>query len=425
MDSAFTTVEDVEKYLNSIPKFSNSGKSASNFNLYRMVAFCSEMGNPEKKFRSVHVAGTNGKGTVCRMFSSVYRTAGYKTGLYTSPHLLRVQERFRVDDYEISADQLLEFFRLFGRHIEDSAYTFFEITTAVAFWYFAREGVDIAIIETGLGGRLDATNVINSEISVITSIGMDHTDILGNTLASIAFEKGGIIKENKPVIIGELQKEAEDVLAEIAKKHRSDLIRATDLSPELIDKTVTLSTTTGSLSIQLDGKKIDAMNVAMVYQGVQILEDLFPVTLNEFTKGIEVLRKNYPVNASFEQLTPEKKWYFDGAHNFDATKLLTEHLFSVAPADEWSVVLSFSKDKLSPEVGGLWSDFPNLFVWQMEGERAASAEEMIHLFPHATVIHPDEKKVTNLFETELVIFSGSFYFYHVVSSWMGTKSNSH
>ena len=424
MSLNFSTAEEVEQYLNTIPKFSSSGKSASNFDLSRMKQFCSEMGNPEKKFKSIHVAGTNGKGTVCRMFASVYRTAGYKTGLYTSPHLLRVHERFKVDGYEISDEQLLEFFRRYGDHIKKEQYTFFEITTAIALWYFAKEEVDIAIIETGLGGRLDATNVIFSELAVITSIGLDHTDILGNTLSEIALEKAGIIKKNKPVIIGNLKKEAENVICDVARKNDSEKICVEDLNPKLSDEFIHLYSDGEELTISYKGKGVDAVNSAIVLQGVKQLKDTLPVTPLQFVGGIENFKVNYPLNASFQQLKPNTSWYFDGAHNADATRLLIKHMHSIAPAEEWTVVLSYMKDKLSQEIGEFWADFPNLFIFEMEGERSAKLAEMQALFPHAKFLDINENQTANLFETELVIFSGSFYFYKAVSDWMGTETNS-
>ncbi len=424
MSLNFSTAEEVEQYLNTIPKFSSSGKSASNFNLSRMNRFCAEMGHPEKKFKTIHIAGTNGKGTVCRMFASVYRSAGYKTALYTSPHLLRVHERFNVDGYEISNEQLIEFFRSYGDHIKKEQYTFFEITTAIAFWYFAKEEVDVAIIETGLGGRLDATNVIDSELAVITSIGFDHTDILGNTLSEIAYEKAGIIKKNKPVIVGNLEKEAESVIDIVARKKNSDVIRVTGLNPALSEGTIHLYPEGEKLSISFNGKEVDAINAAIVLRGVKQLMHTLPVTHTQFVGGIEKFKVNYPLNASFQQLKPDTSWYFDGAHNADATRFLINHLLSIAPAEEWTVVLSYMKDKLSQEIGEIWADFPNLFIFEMEGERSAKLAEMQALFPHAKYLDLSEKLTANLFETELVIFSGSFYFYKAVSNWMGTETNS-
>ncbi|TVR17554.1 MAG: hypothetical protein EA391_04575 [Balneolaceae bacterium] len=420
----FSTTKEIEKFLNTIPKFSSAGNSASNFDLSRMNRFCAEMGHPEKKFKSIHVAGTNGKGTVCRMFASVYRSAGYKTALYTSPHLLRFQERFKVDGYEITDEQLLEFFRQYGGQIKEKQYTFFEITTAIAYWYFAKEEVDIAIIETGLGGRLDATNVIDSELSVITSIGFDHTDILGNTLPEIAYEKAGIIKKNKSVIFGKLYKEAEDVICDVAEKNNSHIKRAEDLNPKISDETIHLCSGGEELFISYFGKEVDAVNAAIVLQGVKQLMDNLPVSNEQFAQGIENLKVNYPLHASFQQLKPDSHWYFDGAHNADATKLLIKHMLSIAPAEEWTVILSYMKDKLSPDIGEFWADFPNLFVCEMEGERAAKLTEMQALFPHAKYLDISKKQATNLFETELVIFSGSFYFYKAVSNWMGTETNS-
>ena len=424
MITSFTSITEIETYLLSIPKFSTGGSSAANFNLNRMIEFCSVMGNPQEMYSTIHVAGTNGKGTVCRMFTSVYQEGGYKTGLYTSPHLRKVQERFLVDGIEISNDKLIGFFRKFGTHIQESAYTFFEITTAIAFWYFAQEEVDIAIIETGLGGRLDATNVLKSDLSVITSIGMDHTDLLGNTLASIAFEKGGIIKKYRPVVIGQLPKEAEDKLVEIAQNLDSELIRASDLAPRIDNRRIQLDIAGSKINLEYPGKRIDAVNSAIVCRGVKQLEEKFPVSLHSIISGIENMQNRYPNTAVFEKLHPGKMWYFDGAHNPDATGQLIEHLLNIAPAESWTVVVSFMKDKLTDDTTRSWNAFPNLFVWQMDGERAASTAEMIHCFPHARFIEASGENPVNLFETELVIFSGSFYFYEVVSNWMGTKTNS-
>jgi dihydrofolate synthase / folylpolyglutamate synthase len=172
MSTRFQTFEDVQAYLEQIPKFSQVGVKAAHFELDHMIGFCSHMGNPQSRLKAVHVAGTNGKGTTCQMLSSVYQEAGYKTGLYTSPHLLEFNERIRVDGETITNSSILEFFQRFETSLSVIPLTYFEISTCMAFWYFNLQDCDISIIETGLGGRLDATNVIHPLVSVITSVSL-------------------------------------------------------------------------------------------------------------------------------------------------------------------------------------------------------------------------------------------------------------
>ena len=183
--------------------FSRIGAAAYKKDLTNTITLCKTLGNPEKKFRSIHVAGTNGKGSVSHMLAAIFQTAGYKTALYTSPHLKDFRERIRVNGMEIPQQFVVSFTEKVIPLIDQVEPSFFEITVAMAFCWFAEEAVDIAIIETGLGGRLDSTNVITPEISVITNIGWDHTNILGDSLEKIAFEKAGIIKKNVPVVIGQ------------------------------------------------------------------------------------------------------------------------------------------------------------------------------------------------------------------------------
>ncbi len=184
------------------------------------------VGNPHRSFPSVHVAGTNGKGSTASFLASVFTEAGYRTALYTSPHLVRFTERIRINGAEIPEQRLVEYVRLLRPAIEETRSTFFEATTCVAFLYFADEEVDVAVLETGLGGRLDATNVVVPEVSVITSVGFDHMDYLGNTIRSIAREKGGIIKHGIPAVTSSRDKVVLEVLAGIARRRRTRLTRA-------------------------------------------------------------------------------------------------------------------------------------------------------------------------------------------------------
>jgi dihydrofolate synthase/folylpolyglutamate synthase len=196
---------------NRLPMFSRTGALAITKDLSNTIALCQLLDHPENRFRSVHIAGTNGKGSTSHMLAAILQTAGYKTGLYTSPHLKDFRERVRINGAMISEQAVIDFVARYKDDIERLNLSFFEMTVGLAFDYFANEQVDIAIIETGLGGRLDSTNVITPLLSIITNIGWDHTDLLGNTLPLIAAEKAGIIKPGIPAIIGERQDEVVDV----------------------------------------------------------------------------------------------------------------------------------------------------------------------------------------------------------------------
>ncbi len=206
-----------------LPMYQRIGKAAYKVDLSNTYLLMDMLGNPEKKFKSVHVAGTNGKGSTSHMLASVLQEAGYKVGLYTSPHLKDFRERVRINGEMISEIEVIDFVESHMTDFEAINLSFFEWTVGLAFDYFADQKVDIAIIETGLGGRLDSTNVITPEISVITNIGIDHTQFLGETLEEIAVEKAGIIKENVPIIIGETQTKTESIFIKKAKELNSKI----------------------------------------------------------------------------------------------------------------------------------------------------------------------------------------------------------
>jgi len=201
---AVMTYEETLDYLYAqLPMFSRIGAAAYKTDLHNTIALCTALDNPHTKFKSVHVAGTNGKGSTSHMLAAILQKAGYKTGLYTSPHLQDFRERIKINGEMIKQDFIVDFVARTKKISEEIEPSFFELTMVMAFDYFAKEKVDIAIIETGLGGRLDSTNIITPIVSVITNIGYDHMNILGDTLELIAFEKAGIIKLNTPVVIGE------------------------------------------------------------------------------------------------------------------------------------------------------------------------------------------------------------------------------
>ena len=218
--------ETLDYLYSQLPMYQRIGKAAYKANLSSTITLCKVLGNPEKNFKSVHIAGTNGKGSTSHMIAAILYEAGYKVGLYTSPHLVDFRERIKINGAMIPEKNVVDFIESYKKQFQNMGLSFFEMTVGMAFDYFSKEQVDIAIIETGLGGRLDSTNVIIPELSIITNISLDHTHLLGNTLVKIAREKAGIIKKSIPVVIGETQKATKVVFIEKANKLSAPILFA-------------------------------------------------------------------------------------------------------------------------------------------------------------------------------------------------------
>ncbi|RYE16705.1 MAG: bifunctional folylpolyglutamate synthase/dihydrofolate synthase [Sphingobacteriales bacterium] len=221
--------ETLEYLYTQLPMFTRIGSAALKNNLDNTIALCTVLGNPQHQFKSVHIAGTNGKGSSSHMLAAILQTAGYKTGLFTSPHLKDFRERIRLNGQMIPEQSVIDFVAMHREAFKIIQPSFFEMNVALAFDVFAKQKVDIAVIEVGLGGRLDSTNIISPLLSLITNIGWDHTDLLGNTLPLIAGEKAGIIKPNTPVIISEKQDEVAEVFTQKAKELNAPLVFAGDV----------------------------------------------------------------------------------------------------------------------------------------------------------------------------------------------------
>lgn len=228
MPSADRYQEVLDYLYQALPMYQRIGAAAYKDTLDNTIRLCEALGNPERKFKSIHIAGTNGKGSTSHMLAAILQSAGYRTGLYTSPHLKSFTERIRIDGHEVSKKFVVDFVEEMKPTLDEIEPSFFEMTVGMAFDYFAQEQVDIAVIEVGLGGRLDSTNVITPELSLITNISFDHMALLGNTLPKIAFEKAGIIKQGVPVIISERQEAVEDVFITRASHLHADLTFASD-----------------------------------------------------------------------------------------------------------------------------------------------------------------------------------------------------
>src|SRR5699024_4511643 len=221
-----TYAETIDYLYNKLPMFSRKGGTALKKDLTNIKALCSALGNPQNCFKSIHIGGTNGKGSVCHMLAAVLQESGYKTGLHTSPHLKDFRERIRMNGEMAPQDFVVNFVEKNGKLIETVKPSFFEISVAMAFTYFAENEVDIAVVEVGLGGRLDSTNILAPELSVITNIGLEHTQFLGDTRGKIAAEKAGIIKAHTPVVIGEEDEETKDAFVMKAQQMEAPLFFA-------------------------------------------------------------------------------------------------------------------------------------------------------------------------------------------------------
>ena len=302
-----TYQETLEYLYTRLPMYQRDGKVAYKKDLSNTIRLMDVLDHPEKKFKSVHIAGTNGKGTSAHGIAAVLQSAGYKTGLYTSPHLKSFTERIRINGHEVSEEFVVDFVERIEHAIAEIKPSFFEITVAMAFDFFASEKVDIAIVETGLGGRLDSTNVIIPEVCLITNIGLDHTDLLGDTLAKIAFEKAGIIKENVPVVIGETVPETEAVFTDVAAKKRAPLIPAKrpKWNPQSLVPDYLLKNVSGITSV------IEELNK----QGWNISEE-------QFDYGMTHIQTLTGLKGRFQMLSEDPLTIADVSHNKEGLTIL-------------------------------------------------------------------------------------------------------
>lgn len=353
---------------NQLPMFHRIGPAAYKANLDNTLALSRYLGEPEKKFRSIHIAGTNGKGSVANMLASVLQEQGYKTGLATSPHLKDFRERIRINGKMIPKRAVTVFVEKHREFFEQLSPSFFEITIALTFDYFAREQVEVAVIETGLGGRLDSTNIITPELSIITNIGMDHMNLLGDTLPEIAAEKAGIIKEGIPVVLGLHQKETIGVFESVAAAKKARVHLARDYYPfsgaEIIEHQ-------GSLFQEVhyqrpDGRtetiKTDLLgvyqqeNLATVLTAIELInsQGKFRITDQALRQGLSQVKENTGFRGRWHQLGKQPRIICDTGHNSDGIKLVTRQLSSLR-YDKLRIVVGMVDDK---DVKGVLSLFP-------------------------------------------------------------------
>ena len=311
--------ETVDWLFNQLPMYQTQGKSAYKSDLSNTILLSNYLNNPENKFKSIHVGGTNGKGSCSHMLASIFQEAGYKVGLYTSPHLKDYRERIKINGKNISESFVVNFVKNHKVFFEDNSLSFFEMTVGLAFEYFASKKVDIAIIEVGLGGRLDSTNIITPELSVITNIGLDHTRFLGNTLPDIAKEKAGIIKSNIPIVIGETCNETEPVFINKAEETHSEIYFADQLINDVYDS-------------DLKGN-YQQHNIKTVIQSISVLRSKnWKLSDENCRNGLQNVVKNTSLLGRWQILSDQPKVICDTAHNkeslLEVMQQLTEESYN-------------------------------------------------------------------------------------------------
>jgi dihydrofolate synthase / folylpolyglutamate synthase len=372
--------QTIDYLYNTLPMFSRMGSAAFKKDITNTFLLCERLGNPHKKFKSIHVAGTNGKGSVSHMLAAIFQTAGYKTGLYTSPHLYDFRERIKINGEMCDKDFVVDFVQRIQPAIEEIQPSFFEITVAMAFDFFAQQKVDIAIIEVGLGGRLDSTNVITPELSVITNIGWDHMNLLGNTLEEIAFEKAGIIKENIPVVIGEKKKETENIFRNIASQKQSSIyfteenFSVTDfrLLNNLIEVSVA-DKNSSTVNYQLDLAGIyQTKNILTVLQAVELLTE-WNISRENIQTALKNVKQLTGLHGRWEVIHEDPTIVLEVAHNKDGIQQMLQHLQKIS-FNKLHLVVGIVKDKDVDAVLELLPKEANYYFTQAHIPRALNAQ---------------------------------------------------
>ncbi len=398
----------------SLPMYQREGKAAYKADLSNTWALAELTDHPEKSFKSTHIAGTNGKGSTAHMLTSIFMEAGYKVGLYTSPHLIDFRERIKINGVEISEQKVVEFYETFHRKWAEIHPSFFEMTVLMAFDFFRSEKVDIAIIETGLGGRLDSTNIIQPEVSVITNIGLDHTQFLGNTIELIAAEKAGIIKENIPTVTGAMKKEALKVIKEIALKKNAELTESKKLQTEF--------------NSDLKGE-FQKENINTVLATVSIIQNQkkFHIQLPHITAGLANVKKNTGLRGRYDLLGKAPKIIADGAHNVSGIITLLNEVKKESYR-QLHIVWSMVSDKDATEVFKLLPPTAHYYFCESSVPRSMKINNLINLSKPFNFSYSQFESVQNALsaakeeadKNDLILITGSFF---TVADALSTTTN--
>ena len=364
-----TYQETLDFLFSQLPMYQRIGKAAYKADLSTTIALCNYLENPQLKFKSIHVAGTNGKGSSAHMIASILQEAGYKVGLHTSPHLKDFRERIKINGAMIDEDYVTEFIKSHKTWILDNQPSFFEMTVGMAFQYFADQQVDVAVLEVGMGGRLDSTNVVIPEACLITNIGLDHTQFLGDTLGEIAFEKAGIIKPEIPVVISEYQPEIADVFINTAGKNKAPILFAPKQEHE-------------KHNMDLLGT-YQQKNMNGVLSVISIVKDQFKITKDNIVNGLNNIVSNTGLRGRYEVLQDnEPRVICDTAHNIEGVALVMKQVMAET-FDRLHIVWGMVDDKNHEDVIKLLPKDPYYYLCQAKIPRALPIENLADLMDNA------------------------------------------
>ena len=416
------TYDETVTYLfNCAPPFQQVGGAAYKEGLSTTIELDNHLGNPHRKFRTVHVAGTNGKGSTSHTLAAILQESGYKVGLYTSPHLIDFRERMRVNGIPASEEYVIDFVEKHKSFFEPLQPSFFELTTAMAFNYFAEQQVDIAIIEVGLGGRLDCTNIITPELCIITNISLDHTQFLGSTLQEIASEKAGIIKSGIPVVIGETTPETKEVFANKAKECNAPITFAEEEA--LLTGATPLesgykynSRIFGEFCGELGGD-YQQKNTNTLLSAIRILCDKgFGITGDSLRKGFENVCSLTGFMGRWQKIQDKPRVVCDAGHNIGGIKYITEQLARV-DCKQLRIVFGMVNDKDITSVLKMMPKNAIYYFTQASIKRAMPADELKEMAKgyglngnsHPTVKQALEAAITESSNDDFIFAGGSCF----------------
>ncbi len=375
--------ETIDYLFHTLPMFSRLGAAAIKKDITNTVRLCEALGDPQHKFKTIHIAGTNGKGSTSHMLAAILQTAGYKTGLYTSPHLKDFRERIKVNGAMCEEAFVVDFTQRIQPLIDEIEPSFFEITVAMAFEYFVEQQVDIAVIEVGLGGRLDSTNIITPELSVITNIGWDHMNMLGDTLEKIAYEKAGIIKENIPVVIGEISAESRPVFEQKAIDCSAPIFFAQEQQYVADWKQEHHQLIVAVAHHDNDERETYHVDLPGIYQTknlLTVLEAAQQLHLKGWKTDIPTIQKALPhikkltgLHGRWEVIQENPVVVLDVGHNEDGIKQIAEQL-EISTYDHLHIVIGMVKDKEVEKVLSLLPHHATYYFTKAQIPRALEAD---------------------------------------------------
>lgn len=380
-----TYLETLDYLYTTLPMFSRIGADAFKKDLTNTLRLCEVLGNPHKKFKSIHVAGTNGKGSVSHMLAAILQMANYKTGLYTSPHLKDFRERIKVNGEMCDENFVIAFTEKVKPLIEEIHPSFFEITVAMAFTYFAEHHVDVAVVEVGLGGKLDSTNVITPELCVITNIGWDHMNMLGDTLEKISYEKAGIIKQNIPVVIGETLPETKTVFEKVASEKKAPIIFAADkkyvsdwhYDNHYLNVTVVNKRKDEHTTYHLDLPGIyQRKNIVTALEAIHCLQVKgWKITEEHIHKGLSLTKKITGLHGRWEVIHQKPTVVLDVAHNIDGIKQVVEQI-ELTTYNDLHIIIGMVKDKEVEKIIEQLPKYATYYFTKAQIPRALPASEL-------------------------------------------------